>query len=298
MQRLRTSVSVVRGRRSRQSYSLTPRHAFNTLMDDDHSVFRTPMGHSEGDRRRSNGQWIKKIIVLLMAIMLFSQVWYYWPFLWNVSIANLINQNRAFSNDPQLQAARSAIGLIMTPDGYGTGFNIHPNGYVLTNAHVISGHNRVLIQFAPSLNFNGEVIWQDSDLDIALIAIREALLNDDSHPTVLLPVLSLTERGIAEMAHPGEKVVVIGNPLFYTDIVSTGTIEGWVKTNGHSKEVLALNVPIYQGNSGSPVFNEEGQVIAVVFAKATHRTADGEKVIGLAIPVSDFIDSLKHHLPK
>ena len=84
---------------------------------------------------------------------------------------------------------------------------------------------------------------------------------------------------------PGQPFYVIGNPLFFSRIANEGTVLGAVPVAGRASPVLALQAPIYKGNSGSPVLTTDGQVFAVVYA-TTKVNHNGEQVnAGLAIPV-------------
>lgn|GEM_PF-2624252 len=299
MRLIRTSFPVRRARRSTTNETTTPPTHMSSLVPiEDEQDFLSDARHDDEQEkwRAPERPWLKKTVLILIALALFAHLLAFWPYFWNAQIAIFLNKNRELENDPRITQARSAIALMMMPDGQGTGFNIHPDGFLLTNAHVVGGYKHVLIQFAPQSNYKGEVIWRDSDIDLALVAVRDAVTNTEQ-TMPLFPSLPLAQERTEEMYKVGEKVLVIGNPLFYTDIASTGTIEGWVKISGHEKKVLALNVPIYKGHSGSPVFDERGQVIAIVFATATRSRQNGEQTVGLAIPVSDFIDRIKTMLP-
>ena len=88
-----------------------------------------------------------------------------------------------------------------------------------------------------------------------------------------------------------DHVYVIGNPPFHNQIVN----EGQILKGSHQNEVLMSVVPIYKGNSGSPVISSSGEVIGVVFAKSL------EKPIGYAIPIEKVFRKITKigaiHLP-
>ncbi|WP_318036139.1 S1 family peptidase [Halobacillus salinarum] len=79
----------------------------------------------------------------------------------------------------------------------------------------------------------------------------------------------------------------MGNPLKFTGIANEGTILDYTKLEDWSKPVLMLDAPVYCGNSGSPVINKQGEVIAVVFA--TMRDEEAGRV-GLAVPIDYYFE--------
>ncbi|WP_178075216.1 trypsin-like peptidase domain-containing protein, partial [Pseudomonas sp. 2995-1] len=89
---------------------------------------------------------------------------------------------------------------------------------------------------------------------------------------------------------PGMSIYVIGNPLFFNFIANRGHIIDL--TEGRDVPFLMIDAPIYRGNSGSPVINEDGLVVGVVFA-TSRRDVDGERIrVGLAVPVEHLMNYL------
>lgn len=86
----------------------------------------------------------------------------------------------------------------------------------------------------------------------------------------------------------GDKVLVIGNPLQFSQIVIEGELAGEILLDGWDVPVFMIKAPVYKGSSGSPVINRAGKVVAVIFATLI---SDVQKEkIGLAVPVSYIIE--------
>lgn len=79
--------------------------------------------------------------------------------------------------------------------------------------------------------------------------------------------------------------VVIGHPLFETDVAVRGSVLGPIRL-GDGRKAIALDAPIFPGNSGSPVIAGDGTVVAGVFGTATIEDGSARRTIGLAAPIA------------
>lgn len=148
----------------------------------------------------------------------------------------------------------------------------------MTNHHVIEKGIQITVTFPEGDTYNGKVVVSDDAIDIAILQIEPK----DSYPT--LPFSETWEEDMP--------VYVIGNPLFFNHIANKGEIRGLTSVSNREKQMLILDAPIYRGNSGSPVINEAGEVIAVVYGTKKIVDGDNQKRVGLAIPVDYFRDYL------
>lgn len=159
----------------------------------------------------------------------------------------------------------------------GSGFIVDPNGYIVTNAHVIGDgkYENITVSLIDGSKEVGDVLWYDTALDLAVVKINRTGL-----PAV--------EIGDSEQLKVGEPVVAIGNPmtLDLERTVTQGIVSGLNRSiafeNGTVIEpLIQTDASINSGNSGGPLFNAEGKVIGINTAKMS--TAEG---LGFSIPIN------------
>ncbi len=142
-----------------------------------------------------------------------------------------------------------------TNRGIGSGFIITADGYVLTNAHVVSergADTQVTVRLSDGREFNAQVIGTDQRTDIALLKIEATDL-----PTV--------KTGDPEMSRVGEWVVAMGAPFGFEQTVTAGIISAKARRLPSENFVpfIQTDVAINPGNSGGPLFNLAGEVIGI-----------------------------------
>jgi serine protease Do len=153
----------------------------------------------------------------------------------------------------------------------GTGFIISPDGYVLTNNHVVSGADEVMVKLSDGREIKGEIKGADEKLDLALIKISDK----DSFPAADL--------GDSDALEVGEWVMAIGNPFGLSQTVTAGIVsaKGRVIGNGPYDDFIQTDASINPGNSGGPLFNSGGKVVGINTAIIA-----GGQGIGFAIPIN------------
>jgi serine protease Do len=180
-----------------------------------------------------------------------------------------------------------AVVLIRTPIGLGSGFLIHPDGYIVTNDHVVAGERQISVtQFKGSRtelvkrNFdNVKIVATGGNLDLALLKI-EGEEEGFKVPFVIL--------GDSPDLKQGERVFAIGSPLGLERSVSEGIVS--LRNRIISDRLhIQTTAEISPGNSGGPLFNYKGEVVGVNNMKVVAQGAEG---LGFSIPV----DSLKTFL--
>jgi serine protease Do len=152
-------------------------------------------------------------------------------------------------------------------EGYGSGCVISPEGYIVTNHHVIDGAEKIQILFHHSgLNYVATLIGSDPETDIALLKIDA----DDE--------LSYSHFGDSDKVEIGSRAVLVGNPLGFQNLLTTGVIGGKSPTlasAGKNHSYDPWEEGIYAdyifsdtlgnpGNSGGPLFNLHGDVIGII----------------------------------
>ena len=166
--------------------------------------------------------------------------------------------------------------------GLGSGFIFSPEGYIITNEHVISGAQKIMVTIQGfEKPLAAKVVGADYDLDLAVIKV------DAGRPLPTLPM------GDSDQTRVGEWVVAIGNPFGLDHTVTVGVISAKGRPvtveNRHYKNLLQTDASINPGNSGGPLLNLKGEVIGINTAVAQ---AHG---IGFAIPantVKEVLDQL------
>ncbi|ADU30548.1 trypsin-like peptidase domain-containing protein [Evansella cellulosilytica] len=222
---------------------------------------------------------LKVTIALVITFALMSNVLSLWPRLFNLDSIQFLAISQELSNNEDVQLYKESIVVVNDASSKGTGFYISDDGYIITNAHVID-NGQPTVTFQNGSTYSTQIVKSDAEIDIAILKI-------ETEPEVH-PVLEFEESW-----RMNEDIFVIGNPLFFNFIANKGQVIGL--TENRELPMLMIDAPIYRGNSGSPVINEDGKVIGVVFA-TTRVDIDGVRNrVGLVVPVqyfNEYIDSL------
>ena len=159
--------------------------------------------------------------------------------------------------------------------GQGSGFITQKDGIILTNAHVVSGADRVTVTLKDGREFEGVVKGKDDVTDLAVVQIQTLGVD--------LPVAPL---GNSDSVRVGDWAIAVGNPVGLNNTVTLGIISTLTRSSAQvgipDKRIdfLQTDAAINPGNSGGPLLNEQGQVIGI--NTAIRPDANG---IGFAIPI-------------
>ncbi len=204
------------------------------------------------------------------------------PAVVNISTTQVVNNYNPFEgygfndNDPFDQFFKNFFNNFPTKrkvHALGSGFIISPNGYILTNYHVIKRATTIKVTLLKTGEvYNAKIIGTDPKADIALIKINPK--------GEKLPTLSLGDSSKIEI---GDWVVAVGNPFGLNGTVTAGIIsaKGRVIGEGPFDHFLQTDAAINPGNSGGPLLNMEGKVIGINTAIVA-----GGQGIGFAIPIN------------
>lgn len=198
----------------------------------------------------------------------------------------LLIESWSLASDPEIAGWREAVVRVdvVRPGGSvtGTGFNIDPTGLIVTNSHLLENAVAVNVTF-PGMKQHKAVSWSAArEADLAVVVLEQ-----DNLP--------LVELDATAKPSPGDEVTIIGNPLQLFGIIVVGRVGGYGHLTGMDNLVMGIEAPIQPGHSGSPVFNDTGKVVAVIYAMADLKEQDER--IGLAIPsalVAEFLEQLQH----
>jgi serine protease Do len=155
--------------------------------------------------------------------------------------------------------------------GEGSGFIIRPDGYIMTNAHVVKGATEVTVRMTDRREYTAKVIGVDTKSDIAIIKINATDL-----PTVKI--------GDSRQLKVGEWVLAIGAPFGFENSATAGIVSAKGRTldTGYVP-FIQTDVPINPGNSGGPLFNMKGEVVGI--NSQIYSRSGGYMGVSFSIPI-------------
>lgn len=159
--------------------------------------------------------------------------------------------------------------------GTGSGFVIDPNGFILTNAHVVEGATTIYVTLTDKREFKARLIGTDRRTDIALLKI-------DATGLPKLPV------GESSKLRVGEWVLAIGSPFGLENTVTAGIVSAKGReTNDSITPFIQTDVAVNPGNSGGPLINTKGEVVGI--NSQIYSRSGGYMGISFAIPIDEAI---------
>ena len=156
--------------------------------------------------------------------------------------------------------------------GLGSGFIVDPQGYIVTNNHVVSKAEKITVILQDNSRIEAKIVGRDEKTDLALIKIDAK------------EKLPFVTWGDSDQAKVGDWVVAVGNPFGLGGTVTAGIISavGRNINEGPYDEYMQIDAPINRGNSGGPTFNLGAEVIGV--NTAIYSPSGGSVGIGFAVP--------------
>lgn len=155
--------------------------------------------------------------------------------------------------------------------GIGSGFFISPDGYLVTNHHVIDGADRITVTLEDGIDLPATLIGSDEKTDLAVLKVA-----GDDHPH-----LDFTD---SDGVRPGDWVIAIGSPFGLGGTVTAGIVSARGRDLGAGPydDFLQLDAAINRGNSGGPSLDAQGRVVGV--NTAIYSPSGGSVGIGFAVP--------------
>ena len=192
--------------------------------------------------------------------------------LYAANVNSVVSINITATSDPNF------FGQTTQTAGAGSGFILTPDGYIVTNYHVVGDADTVKVTLYNGDSYDAQYIGGDEDYDIAVIKIEATDL-----PNVTL--------GNSDSLNVGDHVLAIGNPLGeLTFSMSEGiasSVNRAIDVDGTPFNMIQVTAAINPGNSGGPLFNEYGEVVGIVSAKYSSYASQSVEGLGFAIPIND-----------
>jgi len=156
--------------------------------------------------------------------------------------------------------------------GVGSGFIVTPDGYIMTNAHVVRDASEVVVKMTDRREYTAKVVGMDDRTDVAVIKIDGKNL-----PTVRI--------GDPANLRPGQWVVAIGSPFGMENSVTAGIVSATSRTLPSETYVpfIQTDVAVNPGNSGGPLFNLSGEVVGI--NSQIYSQSGGYMGLSFAIPI-------------
>jgi serine protease Do len=165
--------------------------------------------------------------------------------------------------------------------GLGSGFIISPDGYVLTNAHLVADFDELTVRLADAKReFKAKVVGLDKRTDVALLKVDAKDL-----PTVTL--------GDSTKVQPGQWVVAIGSPFGFTNTITAGIVSATRRALPDESFVpfIQTDVAVNPGNSGGPLINLGGEVVGI--NSMIYSRTGGYMGVSFAIPIEVALEVAK-----
>lgn len=185
-------------------------------------------------------------------------------------------QQFPFMDDPRFREFFGDRMPQQTPrqvQGVGSGVIVNPNGYILTNHHVVDGSTDIKVELTDNRTFSAKLVGSDPPSDLAVLKIEAAGL-----PTVTV--------GNSDQVRVGDVVLALGNPLGIGQTVTSGIVSAKGRATGLSdgsfEDFIQTDASINRGNSGGALVNTNGELIGI--NSQILSPSGGNIGIGFAIP--------------
>ncbi|MFQ5839749.1 MAG: DegQ family serine endoprotease [Candidatus Methylomirabilales bacterium] len=162
---------------------------------------------------------------------------------------------------------------VLKRQSLGSGVIVNPDGFIVTNNHVIANASEVIVKLHDDREFTAKIVGTDPKTDLALLKID----------ATGLPVIPF---GDSDRLEVGEPVMAIGNPFGLIETVTTGIVsaKGRVIGTGPYDDFIQTDTSINPGNSGGPLIDTQGTVVGI--NSAIFSRTGGSVGIGFAIPIN------------
>ena len=177
-------------------------------------------------------------------------------------------------NAPKQQRPQKPDSDEEQASGLGSGFILTPDGYVMTNAHVVEGADDVIVTLTDKREFKAKIIGADKRTDVAVVKID----------ATGLPAVKI---GDVNRLRVGEWVMAIGSPFGLENSVTAGIVSAKQRDTGDYLPFIQTDVAINPGNSGGPLLNMRGEVVGI--NSQIYSRSGGFMGISFSIPIDEAV---------
>lgn len=203
------------------------------------------------------------------------------------TISQLVESDKTVLTTDQIyeKLLPSVVGVLTQTsmgEGTGSGMIMNTDGYILTNAHVVSDARSIEVILSDERKFKATLIGSDKVTDIAVIKIKADNLKAATF-------------GDSDKVKVGERAVAIGNPLgmdlsFSLTQGVISAINRNITVENTNMTLIQTDAAINEGNSGGPLINQYGEIIGINSVKIIDTSAEG---LGFAIPINTAMPIVK-----
>lgn len=207
------------------------------------------------------------------------------PAVVNISSSKVVKTPAAFGQMPDDPVFRQFFGNQLgrgfnvpreqRQQGVGSGVVVSPEGYIITNNHVVDGASSVLVTLSDKREFKARVVGTDPKTDIAVVKIDASGL-----PSIVV--------GDSSKVQIGDYALAVGDPFGVGQTVTMGIVSATGRANlgiEDYEDFIQTDAPINPGNSGGALVNDRGELIGINTAIIAHGS-EGNQGIGFAIPAN------------
>jgi S1-C subfamily serine protease len=152
-------------------------------------------------------------------------------------------------------AQTETSALVALATSFGSGVLVHPGGFVVTAAHVVDSAESIDVQWSDGFKAEARVVTLSRTEDLALLKVAQ-----------LPPKAVVAPLGDSDRLKPGQRLFAIGAPYGLEHSLTAGVVSALRSNLGRGlvpKHLVQTDVPINQGNSGGPLFNDRGEVVGI-----------------------------------
>ena len=194
----------------------------------------------------------------------------------NISVYDKCNE-AVVNINTQVTGINWFLEPVVQEGGSGSGSIIDSRGYVITNVHVIEGASKIYISLSDGTQYEGSVIGQDSESDIAILKFTPPAGT----------VLKTIAFGDSSTLKVGQKVIAIGNPFGLERTMTTGIVSGLGRPIQNSnntliRDMIQTDTAINPGNSGGPLLDTSGRMIGI--NTMIYSSSGNSAGVGFAVP--------------